>query len=61
MKKILWGFGKVQEETIGVFTLIVVEPRHRACVQELLEKSAGVFPLVPVRQEANVPGVTAQT
>ena len=56
MEKMVRGFSEAQEETIGVFALIVVEPSHRGWTQEPMEKSSAVSPLVSVSHEGNVPG-----
>jgi hypothetical protein len=50
------GFDEVQEEAMGVFTLIVVEPRHRGWVEELMEKFAALSPLTSVFHHGNIPG-----
>jgi hypothetical protein len=55
MVKTIGGFDKVQEEAMGVFTLIVVEPRHRGWVEELMEEFAGLSPSTSVFHHGNVP------
>ena len=55
MKKVLGGFGEVQEKATSVFPLKVIESRHRTRIQELVQKSATVSPLVPVFHECHVP------
>ena len=59
MKEMVGGFGKVQEETVGVFTLVVIKPCHRPRVQELVKKPAAVSPSTPVTHETNAPGLVA--
>lgn len=61
VEEIIGRFDEVQEEAIGMFTLVVVEPRHCAWAQELVEESAAVFPLAPVFHEYNIPGGMAHT
>ena len=56
MEKIVGGFDEMHEETIGMFALMVVEPRHRARTQELVEEPAAVSPTAPVFHGYNIPG-----
>jgi hypothetical protein len=37
MAKIIGRLGKVQEEAMSVFALIIVEPHHRGWVEEPME------------------------
>jgi hypothetical protein len=55
--EILRQLGEVQEKAVGVFVLIIVEPRHGSWVQELMEKSAAVSPLGPTVHHGETPGI----
>jgi hypothetical protein len=59
MEKTIRRFDEVQKEAMGVFTLIVVEPRHRGLVKKLVEKFAGFSPSATVFHYDNVPGVVS--
>lgn len=55
MVEMIGGFEEVQEEAIGVFTLKVIEPRHRGWVKEPVEKSTALSPSVPVFHHGEIP------
>ena len=56
MVKMIGGFNEVGKEAIGMFTLIVVEPRHCDWVEELVEKSTALSPSVSVFHHGKIPG-----
>jgi hypothetical protein len=59
IEKTIKGFDEVQEGAMGMFTLIVVEHRHRCWVEELAEKFAAHSPSVPVFHHDDIPGGVA--
>ena len=54
--KVFRGLSEIQEQSVGVFALIIVELCHCPGVQKLVAKPAAVFPQVSVSHRRDIPG-----
>lgn len=59
IRKISGRLSEAQEQTVGVFVLVVIEVFHCSCIHKLVEKPAAVFPYVPIFHEGDIPGAMA--